>query len=796
MARLPARATFVALLLVLVSQARPSFAQVWNVCPYPAGSPRQLSSIVPDGSGNFIFLWDDKRNYPSTNFDVYARRMTDPGVSVAGWPDAGKPVLVAPDEQQAFGVSDGQGGVVMAVNNVHFNGFGQPFSINLLVHRFDSNGNPAPGWPAFGIPLTTTPVGQLGSTIISDGMGGAYVGWFDGDAVNSFIQHVLPNGTIAAGWPASGRPLGQNSVIGALVLDGTGGVFVTWAGDNPSGGHLVRVLRFLPSGDVAPGWPAEGVRACSNNIDQDTPQGVADGAGGLILCWRDLRADPRQEYATHLTGAGARVAGWPSDGKQISRAVNFVDIVLVASDDAGGAFIAWTDFGADFYQYEWDIYLERIQSNGDLAPGWPVGGRNICSAPGPQDLTSIAADGVHGVYLGWADNRNNPDVDPYGQHITGSGAVAPTWPLNGRLLVQGSGSEPYGCQVVADSQGGAVFGWYTQLLSGFAPYPLEAVHFPASPPLIDAGFKMEPDHLKLDEKNMDKIVRGHITLPLPSRATDVDVASITLNGVLHVLPDAPVEIHDHHGDSPDELIVQFSRSSLALLLGPGDHLSVEVRGLAAGQEFAGFNEVKVKQGKIRHPRLADAVSVGQVVTIQYDVTDAELAPTVTLLHTVDDGANWIVDATNVPNTGSAMWVAPEAPADHVRLAIVEVEDASDPTGTVTGVLGLSDDFTVGAVLDVADALGAVQFAPVAPSPSAGEARLAFSLPHAARVTLQVFDASGRLVRTIASGDAPAGRSEFRWRGESDRGGRATAGLYFARLHSGDTEIVRRIVWTP
>jgi flagellar hook assembly protein FlgD len=52
----------------------------------------------------------------------------------------------------------------------------------------------------------------------------------------------------------------------------------------------------------------------------------------------------------------------------------------------------------------------------------------------------------------------------------------------------------------------------------------------------------------------------------------------------------------------------------------------------------------------------------------------------------------------------------------------------------------------------------------------------------------------RLVRTIASGSYPAGRSEFRWRGEDERGNRVTAGLYFARLRADGSEIVRRIVW--
>ncbi len=59
--------------------------------------------------------------------------------------------------------------------------------------------------------------------------------------------------------------------------------------------------------------------------------------------------------------------------------------------------------------------------------------------------------------------------------------------------------------------------------------------------------------------------------------------------------------------------------------------------------------------------------------------------------------------------------------------------------------------------------------------------LEYSLPAPARVSLQVFDVNGRLVRTLVDQDAAAGEFRAQWDGRTEDGGRARTGLYFARL---------------
>jgi hypothetical protein len=64
---------------------------------------------------------------------------------------------------------------------------------------------------------------------------------------------------------------------------------------------------------------------------------------------------------------------------------------------------------------------------------------------------------------------------------------------------------------------------------------------------------------------------------------------------------------------------------------------------------------------------------------------------------------------------------------------------------------------------------------------------------AERVTLRVYDVSGRLVRTLVDGRQPEGVATATWDGRNDGGGRVASGVYFYRLEAGDTRATRRMV---
>lgn len=71
--------------------------------------------------------------------------------------------------------------------------------------------------------------------------------------------------------------------------------------------------------------------------------------------------------------------------------------------------------------------------------------------------------------------------------------------------------------------------------------------------------------------------------------------------------------------------------------------------------------------------------------------------------------------------------------------------------------------------------------------------ISYTLPRTSPISLKVYDAGGRLIKTLASGDAAAGEHSIKWDGTDDRGRMLSSGAYFARLTSGSEHRLRKIV---
>jgi hypothetical protein len=80
-----------------------------------------------------------------------------------------------------------------------------------------------------------------------------------------------------------------------------------------------------------------------------------------------------------------------------------------------------------------------------------------------------------------------------------------------------------------------------------------------------------------------------------------------------------------------------------------------------------------------------------------------------------------------------------------------------------------------------------------PNPFNPTTSIAFELPAAAHVTLSIYDASGRVVRTLAEGGLPAGVHRFDWDSRDANGRELSSGVYFCRLRVNDRELARKLV---
>jgi flagellar hook assembly protein FlgD len=63
-----------------------------------------------------------------------------------------------------------------------------------------------------------------------------------------------------------------------------------------------------------------------------------------------------------------------------------------------------------------------------------------------------------------------------------------------------------------------------------------------------------------------------------------------------------------------------------------------------------------------------------------------------------------------------------------------------------------------------------------------------------KVTLRVFDVSGRLVRTLVNGNLGPGTETVTWDGRDDRGEPVSSGVYFYRMTAPGFEMTHKMVF--
>jgi hypothetical protein len=86
----------------------------------------------------------------------------------------------------------------------------------------------------------------------------------------------------------------------------------------------------------------------------------------------------------------------------------------------------------------------------------------------------------------------------------------------------------------------------------------------------------------------------------------------------------------------------------------------------------------------------------------------------------------------------------------------------------------------------------LEFSGAQPNPARTQTRFTMTLPMRDMVEVEVFDVTGRQVRTLARGEEPAGAHDVSWDLADDSGRRLPVGTYLVRARIGMTTFTRRV----
>ncbi|MBZ0266799.1 hypothetical protein K8I85_01465 [bacterium] len=87
----------------------------------------------------------------------------------------------------------------------------------------------------------------------------------------------------------------------------------------------------------------------------------------------------------------------------------------------------------------------------------------------------------------------------------------------------------------------------------------------------------------------------------------------------------------------------------------------------------------------------------------------------------------------------------------------------------------------------------VALLPNRPNPFRGETTIRYSIPAPTAGRVRVYDVAGRAVRTLVSGDLPAGPAAVTWDGADDTGNPVPAGVYWSRVETRHASVARKLI---
>jgi len=548
----------------------------------------------------------------------------------------------------------------------------------------------------------------------------------------------------------------------AIVPDGSGGTIIAWE-DQRNGGSIYA-QHVLNDGSVDPSWPVNGSLLASGTTSAFVPAVVIDGAGGAIVFWEDPTT---HIFAQRIRSNGVPDPAWGGSGVTVATTAVASKLLNAISDRAGGAFVVWKDSRNGTSNT--DIYAMHLTGAG-VDPAWPANGLAVCNAALVQQAPVLCTDGSSGAIAVWADRRTAAnDYDLYAQHILINGTVDPGWPANGTAVVtRVAGQRLYSTSnifyidmessdnqaeaVIPDGSGGCLITWTD---GNTAASQDIYVHHLLSNGAVDptwtaGGVAVCTDPAPQGLSYMVSDGSGGATV-------------FWADGRNGVAADLSQDLYAQHVLSTGAFTGPMN--GMAVLTGGTGSFPRGIRDGGAGLTIFWMDR-------------RDSLTNGYDAYAQHVVIRPNLA--------VDP--SWPIGGFLVSNAASDQF-SPSGAWIGGSAAILTWQDRRNVASTGEDVYAnrLAIPVTsVGPDLPAPFELGVI-----APNPSHDGMRISFSLSRAVSVRVDVFDLSGRHVRTIVSGMHSPGRHDVTWDGTGAERASVGAGVYLVSMRADGFRATRR-----
>ncbi len=702
-----------------------------------------VEGIASDGFGGCVVAWSDNRDYATQGTDYYAQRISASGTVM--WPlPNGMTVVSAPGNQgqMRMGVDPGTGNAWFVWADPRSGVTGNDIYAQTITLWSGAANLGA------GAAVCVASGDQSMPDLAVDAYGYVRIVWTDmrTGAYDIYAQSLAWNGV--AQWTSNGVPVcsaASHQMSPRITLLSGGRAVIVW--EDFRGADLDVYAQMVNDYSGSGFWAANGIPVCATTGHQSGPVVTSDANGDLLFAWSDQRRGfPAADiYANKLDQTGAVL--WSSTGAAVRVASGGVGSLQLIPDAVGGAYLAWSDSRLDLS----DVYVQRLNSWGGSQ--WTANGVKVGAGPNSQAGPTLVASPAGGVRVTWDDYGSSPWGAKH-QYVD-------EWGYTGANPILASVKD------VPNDQGGQVkVSWY------------------ASPLDTDPLYRNVTDYVVF------RSVPTRLAAQLARRATlgPDGLASTTVNGKRYVrMPNAAQDYFwEELAHVPPRHLSQYSYLAATegdSIAGSNPRTAFMVMALAG---YGGAWWVSGADSGYSVDNLAPAAPAP--LTGQYGAGTTALH---WMPNAEPDVAGYRIyrgaSAGFTPSLANRVAaVADTGYADVASAPYFYKVSAVDIHGNESLVATLMPAGTLG----VGDAVARAEFSAPAPNPLRGGAAstLRFALAQGGRTKLALYDAQGRVARTLVDGVLEAGAHAVTLRGDG-----LAPGLYLARLESPGFTATRRVM---
>ena len=217
-----------------------------------------------------------------------------------------------------------------------------------------------------------------------------YIAWADSREnwdFGVYMQKLDSNGNLL--WDADGVEVAD--LAGDDILIDVVDNYVIWKNFVSFNNINLHVAKIDADGNMADGWPEDGIAICVASGNQENAKAVMTDQG-LLVIWQDQRLGTADVYGQIIAADGSILCA--EDGAAL----------VTPNEDqlssnpiwADGLFIAWDDLSGGDY----DVYMQSYDTSAN--ENWTAGGIDIATGENNQQVPYIVSNGSEFIVL-WED---------------------------------------------------------------------------------------------------------------------------------------------------------------------------------------------------------------------------------------------------------------------------------------------------------------------------------------------------------------------------------------------------------